>query len=166
MAQPLVLLKTTIFTVLVPGTVAGLIPRLLGRRDLEYQLFDSPLVQRLGRLSLVGGVVLYLHTTFRFADDDGTPSPHDEPAELVTGGVYAYSRNPMYVGVVLAIVGQAVRYRSALVLWWAAGCVLGFHRRVVDAEEPHLAAKHGETYEEYVEAVPRWIPGPRLPDGD
>ncbi|OIB59218.1 methyltransferase family protein [Natrialba sp. SSL1] len=162
MAQPLALLKTAVFTVLVPGTVAGLIPWLLGRTDLEYDVLESPAVQRLGQLSLLSGVLLYLHTAFQFADSDGTPSPSDEPDELVTDGVYAYSRNPMYIGVVLVVVGQAVRYRSALVGWWAVGCLLGFHRRVVSYEEPHLAAEHGETFDAYTDRVPRWLPLPRV----
>lgn len=165
MARSFALLKTAVFTAIVPGTVAGLIPWLLGRNDLEYQSFNSPLVRRLGHLSLVSGALLYCHTAFRFADEDGTPSPRDEPAELVTGGVYADTRNPMYIGVVLVVLGQAVRFRSALVLWWAVGCALGFQRRIVSYEEPNLAAKHGEAYAEYAARVPRWLPRVQRTDG-
>lgn len=69
-------------------------------------------------------------------------------------------RNPMYVGVLLMLGGQAARYKSLHVLWWTIVCWLGFHRRIIEYEEPHLLEKHGEVYEEYCERVPRWLPQP------
>ena len=159
MASPFVLLKSAVFTVLVPGTVAGLIPRVLAPYDRESSAFDSTVVRSIGRLALASGGLLYLHTAFRFADEGrGTPSPSDEPDELVTGGIYARVRNPMYVAVVLFVFGQAIRYRSLHVFWYGIVCWLGFHNRVVTFEEPHLAEKHGDAYEEYRARVPRWIP--------
>ena len=161
MASPYTLSKTALFTLLVPGTVAVLIPRFLARRERIDVPVDTKASRRLGLASIASGVLLYLHTAWRFSDEgDGTPSPTDEPDKLVTGGVYRYVRNPMYVGVLLCIVGQSLVYRSVFVLWWAVGCWLGFHNRVVGYEEPHLLEKHGETYERYCEAVPRWIPRP------
>lgn len=162
MASPPVLLKTAAFTVLVPGTVVGLVPKLLARFDRESPLFASGTAGALGRASLVAGTLLYGHTALRFSiEGGGTPSPHDEPDELVTGGIYAHTRNPMYVGVLLVLFGQAVRYRSVHVLWWTLVCWLGFHRRIVEFEEPHLREKYGDEYEAYCERVPRWIPDPR-----
>lgn len=159
MARPLVLLKTAVFSALVPGTVAGLVPWLLARRDRLAFPVPAAAARAAGAGSLLAGVFLYLHTAWRFSDEGGgTPSPSDEPPELVTGGVYAFVRNPMYAAVVLCIGGQALLYRSVLVAWWAAGCWLGFHNRVLEYEEPHLASKHGDTYEEYREQVPRWLP--------
>lgn len=159
MVSPFVLLKTGVFTVLVPGTVAGLIPRLLARYDREAPLLDSRIARVIGRVSLISGLLLYLHTALQFSfEGRGTPSPSHETEELVTGGIYAYMRNPMYVGVLLLIGGQAVRYQSLHVLWWTLVCWLGFHRRIIEYEEPQLVEKHGEIYEEYRERVPRWVP--------
>ena len=151
--------KTALFTILVPGTLAVAIPQLLARWRPHPRLpIDSEAVSVAGTLSLLSGIALYLHTAFQFGTEgDGTPSPTDEPEELVTGGIYAYSRNPMYVGVLLVILGQALRRRNLAVVWWAAGMWLGFHNRVVGYEEPHLAEKHGEAYEEYCERTPRWF---------
>jgi protein-S-isoprenylcysteine O-methyltransferase Ste14 len=111
----------------------------------------------------VSGVLLYLHTVVRFAEGEGTPSPTDEPDRLVTGGIYSRTRNPMYVGVLQIVVGQALLQRSVAVLWWAVGCWIGFHNRVIGYEEPHLARKHGEAYDRYCERVPRWFPRIRPP---
>jgi len=154
-----VLVKTALFTVLVPGTLAVAIPQLLARWRPHPELPGDPRVLRAaGTLSVLSGVALYLHTAFSFAEGGGTPSPTDEPDELVTDGLYGVTRNPMYVGVLLVVVGQALRQRSPAVLWWAAGCWIGFHNRVVGYEEPHLAEKHGDAYERYCRDVPRWLP--------
>jgi protein-S-isoprenylcysteine O-methyltransferase Ste14 len=159
MASPFVLVKTAVFTIFVPGTVVGLVPRILAHRDRLTLPIARSVARFTGLGSLLAGASLYAHTAWRFSDEGGgTPSPSDEPPDLVMGGVYAHVRNPMYVAVLLCLVGQALLYRSALVAWWAIGCWLGFHNRVLEYEEPHLAAKHGTAYEEYRERVPRWIP--------
>lgn len=154
-----VFVQTALFTILIPGLVAVAIPQLLAKRRPYPQLpISSTTARTIGGMSLASGVLLYVHTALQFGTEGrGTPSPTDEPGELVTGGIYAYVRNPMYVGVLLVVVGQAFLLRSVAVLWWAAGCWIGFHTRVVRDEEPHLAEKHGETYERYRSTVPRWI---------
>jgi len=153
-------LKTVLFTILVPGTVAVAIPRLLAAWRPYPRLPIGRTAANVGAtLSIGSGVVLYLHTAVRFATvGEGTPSSTDEPDDLVTGGAYAYTRNPMYVAVLLVVIGQALRYRSLSVCWWAVGCWIGFHNRVIRYEEPHLAEKHGSAYERYRERVPRWLP--------
>lgn len=158
-------LKTVLFTLLVPGIVAVVVPQLLVRQQPLPRIPIEPRVAHvLGAASLISGASLYLHTTGRFVKGGGTPSPTDEPTELVTGGLYAHTRNPMYVAVLLFIVAQAFLHRSVAVLWWAVGCWIGFHNRVIDYEEPHLARKHGEAYERYCEHVPRWLPRIRSAD--
>lgn len=160
MASIRVFAKTALFTILVPGTVAVAIPQLLARWRPHPRIpIDSEIANAIGALSIASGALLYLRTAARFGTEgSGTPSPTDEPDALVTGGVYAYTRNPMYVGVLLVILGQALRRRSVAVCWWAVGCWIGFHNRVIAYEEPHLAEKHGGEYEAYRERVPRWIP--------
>ena len=160
------LLKTALFSVLVPGTVAVAIPQALRSWRPHPRLpLDSASARIGGTASFVVGTLIYLHTAWRFvAEGQGTPSPADEPDELVTGGLYAHVRNPMYVGVLLVVLGQALRYRSAAVLWWAVGCWIGFHNRILEYEEPHLAEKHGAAYERYCARVPRWLPRLRPPE--
>lgn len=151
-------LKTIGFTLIVPGTLAVLIPQVLGRwRQYPSLPVNARLSRIAGTLSLVVGVLLYIQTAFQFVrDGEGTPSPRDEPDRLVTGGVYAYSRNPMYVGVLLVILGQALRQRSMAIVWWGVGMWIGFHNRVIEYEEPHLREIYGEEYEQYCAETPRW----------
>ncbi|MGH7272913.1 MAG: methyltransferase family protein, partial [Nitrospiria bacterium] len=65
---------------------------------------------------------------------------------------------PMYVGVMLILVGESIVFGSATLLAYAAILWLGFHLFVIYYEEPTLKKKFGKTYEEYIRVVPRWIP--------
>lgn len=158
--SPVTVVKLVVFTALVPVTVAIAVPRaLLSRRPYPTLPIPRPLGKLSGAVTGLLGVLVYLHTAGRFLlEGRGTPSPTDEPETLVTGGLYEHVRNPMYLGVLLVIVGQGLWYRSVSILWWGAGCWIGFHNRVLSYEEPHLREKHGEAFEEYLEDVPRWLP--------
>jgi protein-S-isoprenylcysteine O-methyltransferase Ste14 len=84
-----------------------------------------------------------------------------QTARLVVGGPYRFVRNPMYVAVLVAIVGQAVLLgRWVLVVYGlvAAAAMVGF---VKGYEEPHLLQVYGADYEAYRRAVPGWWPRPR-----
>jgi len=152
-------LKTLVFTILVPGTVSIAVPQMLARwRNYPKLPLNEHLARVGGNACLVSGILLYVHTTFQIGSEGkGTPSPTDEPENLVTGGIYAHSRNPMYIGVLLVILGQALRRRSISILWWGAGMWIGFHNRIIGYEEPHLLEKYGPEYEQYREEVPRWF---------
>src|ERR1022692_4287500 len=66
----------------------------------------------------------------------------------------------MYVGVLLAIFGQALWFGSVATLWYALAIALMFHLMVGFYEEPTLRGKFGESYAAYCKTVPRWIPKP------
>jgi protein-S-isoprenylcysteine O-methyltransferase Ste14 len=107
------------------------------------------------------GVAVVLWCEWDFATfGRGTPFPLDAPKQLVARGLYRFVRNPMYVGVLLAILGQALWFESAATLWYAMVAALFFHLFVVFYEEPTLRRKFGESYAQYAKAVPRWMPKP------
>jgi protein-S-isoprenylcysteine O-methyltransferase Ste14 len=91
----------------------------------------------------------------------GTLAPWSPPRELVTTGLYRVSRNPMYVAVVLVLLGWAALFRSLPLLVYALAIAVGFHLRVVFGEEPWLAQTHGESWSRYRAQVPRWFFGSR-----
>jgi len=105
------------------------------------------------------GASIYLRCAWDFAfAGRGTPAPIDPPKELVVRGLYRYVRNPMYVGVLSVVVGQAIWFEARGLFAYAALCFLLFFAFVVLYEEPALRRKFGESYERYCNEVPRWIP--------
>ena len=100
---------SAVFFLLAPGTVSGVIPWLLTGWHMRTPLpFWLPL-RLCGGLLLMAGLVVVGQAFVRFVvDGRGTPAPVAAPQHLVVGGPYRYVRNPMYVAVVAAIVGQAL----------------------------------------------------------
>jgi protein-S-isoprenylcysteine O-methyltransferase Ste14 len=156
----MIALKTLIFTILVPGTVAFLIPWLiLGRPPSVEIVSPSPWV--LGAPPLLAGVGLYLWCAGAFTFiGKGTPAPIDAPIFLVRAGPYRWVRNPMYLGVLATIVGQAILFRSVALLGYALVVWAIVHLFVVAVEEPSLRRQFGASYEAYLRTVPRWLPRP------
>jgi len=151
-------LKNLLFTVLVPGTFAVLVPYRIGARGFQGVGFDWVRVVLAAPL-LVLGAAIYFWCLRDFAvRGRGTPAPIDPPKHLVVRGLYRYVRNPIYVGVLIVIAGWAVLFRSGSVLGYGAVVAVAFHLFVVLVEEPLLRRRFGEEYSAYCRAVPRWMP--------
>jgi protein-S-isoprenylcysteine O-methyltransferase Ste14 len=155
-------LKTALFTVLAPGTVALYAPYwILSSRGQAH-------LERIGALQVLSfplmavGVAGYFWCAWNFAvAGRGTPSIIDPPKILVALGPYQFVRNPMYVSVTLLLLGEELLFESSALAayalaFWAVTCLF-----VLLYEEPHLRRKFGASYQEYCRAVRRWIP--RLP---
>jgi protein-S-isoprenylcysteine O-methyltransferase Ste14 len=150
------LLKTLVFTIVVPGTVAVVIPRyLMGG-------FPSPApgtLPALGCFAILLGVSIYFRCAWEFAVRGlGTPAPIAPTKFLVVSGPHRYVRNPMYLGVALVILGEAGLFRSSHLAEYTAVMLLIAHVFVIQYEEPTLHRQFGESYDEYRRTVPRWIP--------
>lgn len=151
-------IKNLLFFLFVPGTVAGLVPLLLVARGSP----DLSGARLLGLLPLAGGIALLVWCVFLFATvGAGTPAPVDPPKRLVVRGPYRVVRNPMYLGVLLILLGEAVLWVSPGILFYSAGAAIAFHIFIVAYEEPVLRRKFGADYEDYVRGVPRWFPALR-----
>ncbi|MGD0695571.1 MAG: isoprenylcysteine carboxylmethyltransferase family protein [Terriglobia bacterium] len=149
------LIKTAIFLVIVPGTVTVVIPYLLMGRHAEVCQPLGPV----GFLPIALGAALALRSSWDFATvGRGTPAPVDPPKVLVARGYYRYVRNPMYVGVVLILLGESILFGSVTLLEYALVVWLLFHLFVLLYEEPTLRRKFGPSYVEYCKEVGRWIP--------
>ena len=80
------------------------------------------------------------------------------PKHLVVSGQYRFVRNPMYVALVIIVLGQAMWLVNWSVLAYAGILWLLFHLRVVPGEEQALLQQYGASFEEYRRCVPRWFP--------
>ncbi len=108
---------------------------------------------------MVAGGALVLETTARFAlQGRGTPAPWAPPERFVERGSYRFVRSPMYLGVLLLIVGQALLLGQEILYLWAIGAWLMFTAFLVFYEEPQLRDRFGAGYDDYRRRVHRWFP--------
>lgn len=153
-----------LFTVAVPGFAMLILPRLAdSQAHRRGGWWDA------GFVLVAGGIALYAACLLRFLAAGGTPLIFlakrlkpifgEEPAGLVETGPYRFCRNPMYLAVVLVVLGQAAIFGSVRIAFLGAMLWLFFHCVAVYVEEPHLRARHGERYEAYCRRVPRWPAG-------
>jgi protein-S-isoprenylcysteine O-methyltransferase Ste14 len=150
---------SAVFFLLAPGVVVGLIPWLLTRWQVREPLPYWLPMRVLGLLLLVAGLIALVRAFVRFVVEGfGTPAPVAAPERLVVGGVYRYVRNPMYVAVLAAIVGQAFLLGQPGLLLYAGLAWLAVATFVRFYEEPTLARRFGADYEAYRRAVPAWWP--------
>ena len=149
---------SALFFALAPGVVAGVIPWWITRWEVRQPSYGAPL-RIVGVALLVAGVVVLVHAFGRFVvEGAGTPAPIAPTERLVVGGLYRYVRNPMYLAVLAAVIGQALALGQPALFVYAAllfGIVAAFVRWY---EEPVLQRRYGEEYEAYKRAVPAWWP--------
>jgi protein-S-isoprenylcysteine O-methyltransferase Ste14 len=159
MRRPTAAVGSAVFFLLAPGVVVGLIPWLLTRWQAREPLPYWAPVRVLGVILLVAGLIVLVRAFVRFVVEGfGTPAPVAAPERLVVGGVYRYVRNPMYVAVLAAIVGQALILGRRGLLLYAAAAWLVVAAFVRFYEEPTIARRFGADYEAYRRAVPAWWP--------
>ena len=159
MRRPTAAVGSALFFLLAPGVVVGLIPWLLtGWQVRQPAPYWAPL-RVLGVILLLAGVIVLVQAFVRFVVEGfGTPAPIAAPERLVVGGVYRYVRNPMYMAVLAAIVGQALLLGRLGLLLYAAAMWLIAAAFVRFYEEPTLTRRFGAEYEAYRRAVPAWWP--------
>lgn len=135
---------------ILPGTIAFLVPWLLKP--------EPAAVHADGLLVLLVGIALLLRCVRDFhVIGRGSLAPWAPPKRLVIVGLYRFSRNPMYVAVLVILVGWALAYRSTTLAIYAACVAIAFHLRVIFNEEPFLARTHGAEWTAYRARVPRWL---------
>lgn len=150
------ILNTILFSIFVPGAVAGYIPYRLA--DRFAHLASGPM-EWMGIAMLAVGAAIYLRCAWEFAVSGlGSPAPIAPTKFLVTTALHRYVRNPMYLGVATAILGEAILFGSWHLAIYAVIMLTVAHIFVILYEEPTLKRQFGESYEQYRRTVPRWIP--------
>jgi len=153
------ILGSLVFLIVAPGTVAGLIPWWISKWKVQPMPPDFLVVQLIGVLVLAGSLLVLFDSFARFAlQGIGTPAPVLPTRHLVVTGRYRYVRNPMYVAVVAAILGQSMILGDLDLVLYAGLVWLVSHLFVVVYEEPTLRRTFGDEYVEFCANVPRWIP--------
>jgi protein-S-isoprenylcysteine O-methyltransferase Ste14 len=127
--------------------------------SIDWQELSAAQFVGLGLICL--GAVISLSCLLAFgAYGRGTPAPFDPPRFLVKNWLYRHVRNPMYIGLGVLLIGEALLFpaqrRGILLMMLVLFLVV--HLFVVLYEEPSLRRRFGAAYEEYCLHVPRWLP--------
>jgi protein-S-isoprenylcysteine O-methyltransferase Ste14 len=156
---PMFIARIILFTLLLPGTFTVIVPYAIIATGQGGQGRAWTPPQWLGLLPIGVGAGMLLWCILDFARlGRGTLAPIDPPTVLVVRGLYRYVRNPMYVSVMLILLGEYVLFGTAgllinLVCFFS--CTHGF---VVFYEEPDLRRRFGQSYVSYCSQVHRWLP--------
>jgi protein-S-isoprenylcysteine O-methyltransferase Ste14 len=151
---------SAVFFCAAPGVVAGLVPWLLTGWVLPPASSTS-LVMRggLAVVAILSGLAVLIGAFVRFVrEGSGTPAPVAPTDRLVIGGMFRFVRNPMYLAVVTILLGQSLLFASTtlliytLMVWAAMAAFVRWY------EEPVLAARYGQQYEDYRRNVRAWWP--------
>ena len=155
--KALLALRSLLALILIPGTVAGYIPwRIIQvRQSMQIPAFAASSVAA-AVLALCGICVLLVCVWDFFHAGRGTLAPFDPPKRLVVRGLYRFTRNPMYNGVIALLLGEAWLFQSSALFQYALVIFIMFHLMTVIYEEPALESKFSESYRAYRAAVPRW----------
>jgi protein-S-isoprenylcysteine O-methyltransferase Ste14 len=146
------LLRALLAFLALPGVFAFLLPVMIASTSSPFQLsLPGIAVFSSGLFALLWCVRDF------YVIGKGSLAPWSPPRHLVTVGLYRFTRNPMYVSVVLILTGLALLYQSSALALYTATAALIFHLRVVFGEEPWLARTYAEKWQTYQTAVPRWL---------
>jgi len=138
----------------LPGLVAIVVPPIIAAID-PWRVGPA----RTGLVVMAAGaLVLVWCVRDFFVAGRGTLAPWDPPKSLVVVGLYRHTRNPMYVGVLVLVLGWAMTLGSPALGAYAILLAVAFHLRVLIHEEPWLASQFGPQWHAYAAAVPRWLP--------
>ncbi len=120
------------------------------------EFFRSDLVSWIGAFLCLTGLCLLLLTLISFGTSFRVGIDEDRPDKLVTTGVFAFSRNPIYVAFGLVLLGQFLLFPNWILLIYMVAGVCLFHRQVL-REEAFLKAHYGRQFVEYCNRVTRYF---------
>ena len=120
------------------------------------EIIPSP-VNLIGWGVFAAGLGLAVHTLSILRSKHTSSDPGGVPSALITTGPFSFSRNPLYLGYVIATSGAAVIFGSLTAFTAPVICFSVIHLVIIPAEEKNLHKIFGITYEHYKSSVRRWI---------
>lgn len=120
------------------------------------ELFDSEVVRWIGVTLCLAGLALLAWSLASFGQSFRVGIDAERPDKRVTTGIFAFSRNPIYVGFALILLGQFLISSSWLLLAFLVAGYWLLHRQVL-REEEFLRRQYGRDFEEYCQRVRRYV---------
>jgi protein-S-isoprenylcysteine O-methyltransferase Ste14 len=115
------------------------------------------LLENIGFAFVIIGFLLGLAAFNEFRRARTTLDPHGSTSQLVTGGIYRITRNPIYLGFLLMIIGLPLDSGSYWGVVMAPLYVVTLNRLVIEREEAYLEKKFKDAYTSYASRVRRWL---------
>ena len=140
-----------------PALVAILLAAGLVLHFILPEARDTAWHHVLGLVLVAGGVGLSFYAAATFAARDTTKNPYGEPSAFVVTPPYTFTRNPMYLGLAVALFGFAVFFDSIVMLLGPAVFYAAIDTIVIPREEETMLAHFGDQYREYKGRVRRWL---------
>lgn len=149
----------SILTILIVALAAFLvIPYFFLAYELAVMPAQIGIQEILACLLIIVGLGLFIWVVFAYIRyGEGTPAPFNPPKKFVAVGAYHVTRNPMYVGALITLIGEALLLRAPWMLLFVVFLYLIFNFYVKFEEEPRLVKRFGASYKAYMNKVPRWI---------
>ena len=123
----------------------------------SFLAVGGPITELLGGLLVGGGLVLILLAAAEMRKKRTTIIPHMEAAHLVTTGIFARSRNPIYLGDALILAGLALRWEAPLAVLLVPLFVGTITQRFIIPEEDRLRVKFRADFARYCQKTRRWV---------
>ena len=122
----------------------------------RQELFHSEIISWIGVLLCVAGLLLLLWSVGSFRQSFRVGIDVDHPDRLITDGVFAFSRNPIYVAFAIILIGEFFILPNWITLAYVVAATWLFHRQVL-REEDYLRRHYGQAYLEYCNRVGRYF---------
>ncbi len=120
------------------------------------EFFDSKVISWVGVFFCLAGLLLLLWSLISFGQSFRIGIDTEHPDKLITTGVFAFSRNPIYVAFASILFGQFLIFSNWILLVYIGAAIWPFHRQVL-REEDYLNKYYGNEYLEYCDQVRRYL---------
>lgn len=135
----------------------GLLAWLLARLDPWDLALGGSVVDLAAGLQIGGGLLLILVAVMQMRQHRTAVMPRREASTLLTAGVFRRSRNPIYLGMAIILLGWILRLGDPLALPLLPLFVWTIERRFIEGEETALSRRFGLAWERYRQATRRWL---------
>jgi protein-S-isoprenylcysteine O-methyltransferase Ste14 len=115
-----------------------------------------PVIIVIGALLILAGLALVILTRREFAKHGERTDPGNPTHHIMSTGVFSFSRNPMYLGIVIFLAGVALAFDWPWVMVMLMPSIVACHYILIAPEERYLAAKFDDEYAQYARSVQRW----------
>ena len=125
---------------------------------LFLPIYSFFILKIFGIILILFGLCLFSYCSgLFFIFGKGTPAPIEPPKKLVVEGLYKYTRNPIYIGYFMILLGEFLFFGQFLLLIYFFLTIIGINMYVIFHEEPILKKRFGKSYKEYFKKIPRWL---------